>query len=259
MNTKNTFRFLFTLVLLTSGFSVTAQQANSVQEITSTLPSRIWIDITGPTGGTSQAAIAYIPQGTAGLDFGYDAMRYLETNTIAIYTIAQNTPLVIQARPLFSSLDVVQMGYIAPTAGNYTISIDHKDGIFNTGQHVFIRDTETGTFTDLNEGAMFFTSEAGTYDNRFQIVYSDTALSTNQPELKANDVVVYKLGQSINISTGNNLINSVAIYDINGRILCSRNGLNATEISLSELSTSKQILIVEVSTAKGKVSKKIVY
>jgi trimeric autotransporter adhesin len=260
MNTKYTFRFLTTLVLMVAGLTAKAQQATySVQEITSTLPSRVWINITGPTGGTSQAAIAYLPQGTFGLDFGYDAMRFMENNTIAVYTIAQETPLVIQARPLFSSRDIVQMGYIAPTAGNYTLSLDHKDGVFNNGQHIFIKDNETGTVTDLNEGALFFTSEAGTFDERFQVVYTDAVMGTAQPSLNADSVIVSKSAQTINITAGTTLINNVNIYDINGRQLYSQNGLNTTQTSISSLNASKQILIVEVSTAKGKASKRIVY
>lgn len=260
MNTKNTFRFLTTLVLLVAGFTATAQQTPySVQEITSTTPSRVWLNITGPTGGTSQAAIAYLPQGTFGLDFGYDAMRFLENNTIAVYTIAQETPLVVQARPLFSNLDVVQMGYIAPTAGNYTLSIDHKDGVFNTGQHIYIKDNETGTLTDLNEGSLFFTSEAGTFNERFQVVYTDVVMGTEQPALSADSVIVSKSAQTITISAGSTLINNVNIYDINGRKLYSQNGLNATQTSISDLNASKQILIIEISTAKGKASKRIVY
>ena len=261
MNTKNTNRFFLLLVmLLTAGFSANAQQAPySVDQVTTTLPSRVWIDITGPTGGTSQAAIAYLPQGTFGLDFGYDAMRFLEVNTISLYTIAESTPLVIQTRPLFSNFDVVQMGYIAPLAGNYTISMDRKDGIFNNGQHVYVKDNITGVVTDLNQDPVFFSSEAGTFDNRFQVMYINTTMGTDQPVFNSNSVSVAKSAQTINISAGSNTINAVTIYDINGRKIYNANGINNEETSINDLTASKQILIVEVSTAKGKVSKKIVY
>nr|WP_322624350.1 T9SS sorting signal type C domain-containing protein [uncultured Flavobacterium sp.] len=261
MSTKNTNRFFLLLVImLTAGFNANAQQAPySVDQVTSTLPSRVWINITGPTGGTSQAAIAYLSQGTFGLDFGYDATRFLESNTISIYTIAENTPLVIQTRPLFSNLDVVQMGYAAPQAGNYSLSIDHKDGIFNNGQHIYIKDITTGEVTDLNNGALFFTSLSGTFENRFQLMYMNTTMGTEQPVFNSNSVTVAKSAQTITISVDSNLIDAVTIYDINGRKVYSANGINTEEITINDLTASKQILIVEVSTAKGKVNKKIIY
>lgn len=261
MNTKNTSRFFFLLlIMLTAGFKANAQQAPySVEQVTTTLPSRVWINITGPTGGTSQAAIAYLSQGTFGLDFGYDAMRFIEANTISIYTMAENTPLVIQTRPLFSNFDVVQMGYTAPQAGSFSLSIDHKDGIFNNGQHIYIKDITTGEIADLNNGALFFSSEAGTFDNRFQLMYMNTTMGTEQPQISSNSVTVAKSAQAITISAGSNTINAVNIYDINGRKIYSSNGINTEETIINDLTASKQILIVEVSTAKGKVSKKIVY
>lgn len=259
MNTNTTLRLFFALALLLSGVSAQAQQQYSVQEVTTTTPSRMWLNIAGPNSGASQTAIAYIPQGTLGIDFGYDATRFTENNIVSIYSIVNDLHLVIQARPLFSNYDVVQMGYVAPVAGYYTISIDHKDGIFSTGQHIYIKDNLNGTITDLNNGAFSFTSDAGTFNERFEVVYINTTLDTDVVQEQSNAVIVASSPNLITVSAGSTIINNLNIFDVNGRKIYSQTGLNTPQISVDNLTAAKQILIVEVSTAKGTVIKKIVY
>ena len=55
------------------------------------------------------------------------------------------------------------------------------------------------------------------------------------------------------------MMNGVTIYDIQGRKVYSRNGINENNTSISDLTAENQVLIIEVSTEKGKVSKRIVY
>lgn len=222
--------------------------------------SRVWLNITDvATSASGQTAIAYLEQTTLGLDYGFDAKKFGEPNTVALYSLAENTPLSVQARPAFADTDVVPMGFTAPAAGTYTISLDHVSGGFTQGQTIYLRDNSTGIITALNSGSYTFSSEAGTANNRFDVLYNIEALGTQNPTLDANTVAVFKQGNAIQINTGSVLMNGVTVYDIRGRKVYSLNDINNTQTAITNLTAEQQVLIVEVNTVKGKVSKRIVF
>lgn len=255
--TKTTLSAIITLFM--SVGTMSQNQAYSAADITSTLPSRVWINITAPNGGVSQAAIAYLPQCTFGMDFGYDATIFAENNTIALYSIQNDAHLAIQARPAFSNIDEVALGFNATIAGSYTISIDHGDGVFAQQQEVYIKDNVTGTISKLNNSPYFFDSEAGEFNTRFTLQYTNTTMGTAPVTAVSTDVTVLNNNGLINIQAENATINAISIYDINGRTLFTQNSVNAQQTSVSSVAAQKQVLIVQVMTDKGTTSKRIVY
>ncbi|MXN90412.1 T9SS sorting signal type C domain-containing protein [Flavobacterium sp. Sd200] len=83
-------------------------------------------------------------------------------------------------------------------------------------------------------------------------------LNTNNVRTQNNDIVVYKEGNSISVSSSNSIINNITIYDTSGRKLYEQNN-NSDKLVLSSLQMQQQVLILEVSTPNGKVNKRIVY
>jgi len=221
--------------------------------------SRLWLNITDGQDGFSQAAVAYMEEGTLGLDYGYDGRMLNDSADLSIYSIAGETKLTIQARPLFTAGDIVPVGFKAGAAGQFTIALDHVEGVFEQGQDIFLKDNLLGTTTNITNQGYIFTTEAGTFADRFEVVYSTEALGTNNPQISANSVIVFKDGTSININTGTAEMTDVAIYDIQGRKLYSKSGVNATTTIVSGLQVQSEVLIVEVNTVKGKISKKIIF
>jgi len=71
--------------------------------------------------------------------------------------------------------------------------------------------------------------------------------------------VVYQQDNTINIASGNVDMTDVTIYDIRGRKLYNQSDINATTVTITNLAAQQQVLIVEITTVAGKVSKKIVY
>ena len=221
------------------------------------LKSRLWLNLKG-NEAFSQTAIVYSNTATLGIDYGRDG-KQITSGAVSFYSIAeQTTKLTIQARPEFNAADVVPMGYVANAAGTFTISIHRTDGVFNNGQEIFIKDNITGAIHNL-AAAYTFTTQAGTFNNRFEIVYRLAALSTDAPALTANDVVVYKNDGVISIAAGTAQITNVTIYDMGGRMLYSNNDINAAQTTATGLQAAQQVLIVQVSTLKGNVSKKIIF
>ncbi len=219
--------------------------------------SRLWLNLTNADGAFGQATIAYTPFTTLGRDFGWDG-KALTDGDVAIYSLAGDNEFGIQARPAFDPADEVSMECKITTAGNYTISLDHFDGVFAEGQEIYLRDNVLGITHNL-ESPYQFTTDAGIMTGRFDVVYAE-ALGTDIPAFNSNSIIVYKQGGAINISTGNVDMKSVAVYDIRGRLLYSANAINKTETAVTNLQVQEQMLIVEVTTVGGiKASKKIVF
>lgn len=219
--------------------------------------SRIWLSLQG-AGMATQAALVYSSTATMDIDYGRDA-RALLGGTSNLWSILGEEKLVVQARPSFVNTDVVPMGYNVDAAGEYSIVLHNADGVFEQGQEIFIKDNLLGTITSISEGEGYtFTSPAGEFTSRFEVVYVTDALGTNQPEL-ANMVMVYQNNGAINITSGTATMNGVTIYDVRGRKLYEQTGINATQTSINNLNAAQQVLIVEIDTVNGKVSKKIVY
>ena len=219
--------------------------------------SRVWLNMTGATSGFSQAVVGYFTNATVGVD-DFDS-RYFNDGPIAFTSTIDNQDYVIQGRPKpFDAIDVVPMKYKVTTAGNYTIAIDHLDGLFLTGQTVYLRDNLTSTIHDLNSGGYTFASAAGTFASRFDIVYQ-MPLQVETPTFNANQVVIYKNeANDFVINTGNVIMDSVKVFDIRGRLLLEKKGINASQTTMS-VGVVNEVLLIQVTTVDREiVTKKVV-
>ena len=222
--------------------------------------SRFWLNLSSATA-FSQVLVGYTPETTLGMDFGYDATRLDETNSnnVVLYTTVDDNKMAIEARPAFDSSDVLPLSYTAVVPGQYTFTLDNAEGVFEDGQDIFLKDKLVGTTHNISEGAYNFTTAAGDFGDRFEIVYMQPSLGTANPELNANSVIVYQQGNTINITSGDLDMTDVTIYDVRGSKIYTKSGINATETSISNLAVQQQVLIIEINTLKGKVTKKIIF
>ncbi|MXN90793.1 T9SS sorting signal type C domain-containing protein [Flavobacterium sp. Sd200] len=221
-------------------------------------PSRFWLNLTNSSGAFSQTAVAYLNSATAGIDYGYDGQIFGNSET-TLYSIASEVNLAVQARPSFTINDVVSMGYIANATGQYTISLDHFEGLFNQDQSIYLKDNFINQVYDLKEDDYTFTSESGTFNSRFEIQYTNQTLKIQETELNSESVIVYRTENSIHIDTGLVSMNDVVIYDTRGRMLYHRNNINTVKTDIEDLQAENQVLIVEINTEKGTVNKRIVF
>lgn len=222
--------------------------------------SKYWLNITNDTHDFSQTAVAYIEDTTLDLDYAYDG-RLLNDGTVALYTIAQDTKLSIQARDLFNINDEVALGYKANTGGSFTISLHRYTGVFKQEQDIYLVDIQEGIVRELKtEDSYTFITAAGTFNDRFKIVYRSPSLSVGGGLDISKSIMAYKNNNTIVLNSGAAIMKSIAVYDIHGRLLHSNNDVNASDAKVTGLAIQEQMLIVEVTTIDGyKVSKKIIY
>lgn len=219
--------------------------------------NRIWLNMTTTTGAFSQALIAYMDGATLGFDNGIDGL-YFNDSPIALTSSIDGGEYTIQGRPTFDASDVVALNFKTNTAGNYTIAIDHTDGVFAAGQDVYLVDSTTGTETNLTTDAYTFTAPAGTATSRFSLKYQKT-LKVDAPAFNENSVAVYKNKGMLYVNSGAMPIATIKVYDIQGRLIAEQKNVKANAATINNLKATNQVLVVQVTSEDNKVvTKKVV-
>lgn len=238
----------------TDQFFRMANQEQSVAEETEA--SRIWINVTNTAGAFNQAVIGYTADATNGYDNGIDGISIAD-GSMNLYTKADDMLLTIQGRPQFNEQDVVALGFKTEAEGTFEIALDHFDGLFLSEQAVYLHDNVTGEYQNLKDGSYTFTTTAGTFENRFEIVYTTQALGTEHPATPLTEIVVYKNNGQVAIQSPAT-IKSVVVYDMLGKVVAVNNNVSSNEYTTSNLMAG-QVVIVKATLDNGQVvNKKII-
>jgi hypothetical protein len=213
---------------------------------------RIWLNLTNTQGVFSQTMMAYMTGATQGVDAAIDGLFFNDIQ-VALTSLIGTAEYAIQGRALpFDHSDIVPLGFKAINAGTYTIGLDHVDGLFtDASQDIFLKDNVTGLLHNLRTGDYTFAAEAGVSNSRFEIVYQ-TQLAVTNPVWNENQVVVYTQSKNIVINTGTLKMAKVAVYDITGRLVASKENINAFETKIFGGATT-QVLIVKITSEDNQV------
>jgi hypothetical protein len=226
--------------------------ANQFFKSTTTVErNRIWLNATNAEGLYSQTMVGYVTNATQEYDPLYDG-KYINTGDISLTSLIGTTPFAIQSRALpFVDTDVVPLSFKATNGGNYTIAIDHVDGLFLGSQGVYLRDNLMGTVHDLNSGAYNFVSEAGNFDTRFELVYQSTTLGVGSTTFNAGQVILYKdLTNNLIINTGAATMASVKVFDLNGKLLVDKKDVNSNNTAMN-IGIANEVVVVQIISDKG--------
>jgi hypothetical protein len=124
-------------------------------------------------------------------------------------------------------------------------------------QAVYILDTTTNSTHEIKTAPYTFYSEAGTFDNRFQLVYTAT-LGIPISEFNSNSVIAYKKEEIYTVSSREIPIKEVLAYDTLGRLIFKQSNINAQSVELTGLTSTNQIVFLKViSEENSSVSIKI--
>lgn len=212
---------------------------------------RVWLNMTNTGGAFKQLLIGYIQGATNGYDSDFDGISLNAHPYVDFYSINSGKNLVIQGRALpFNTADVVPLGYRSAIVGEFTISIAQVDGML-VNQPVFIVDKLANKTHDLTQGGYVFNTGIGIFNDRFEIRYANTTLSTNNFESINNDVSIGIKNQIITINSTVGNIDKIFIYDVLGRQLLKNENIKNTELSIQDLSSPKEILLVKVFLENG--------
>lgn len=218
--------------------------------------SRFWLNLRNNEGAFNQTLVGYFDGATNDYDNGFDGELF-GGNYVTVYSILNDKKLSIQGKGLpFSDEDVVPIGVIASISGQFSLSLDSYDGLFSR-QTIFLHDKTLGTYHNLKEGGYAFSMTAGTYNDRFEIVFRNGNLST--PKFSAESIIVYKKGGKIFVDAGKTEISNLKILDISGRIIFEKQKIDETSAVIDPLSIADQVLLINIMTSEGTVTKKLIY
>ena len=113
-----------------------------------------------------QTRVVFNELRTSAYERACDAAKFMSMEQVPqLYTLDQQTTYAINERQKGS----VQVGYVAPVAGSYTLRAGRMD------MPMVLKDAVTGLTYDLAEGEYTFESEAGTFNSRFMLMPAGSA------------------------------------------------------------------------------------
>lgn len=257
-----------TNVVFNNSIRVLDQNTQFYRSSNSSSLNTLKINLTSDNGVFNQIAVAYRDNATNDYDgMFFDAPRNLSSEASSIlYSIIEGSDkkFAIQGRNTSSlNLDeIVPLGFYTgievPTI--YTLSLANIEGAFLNENTIYIKDNLNNTIHNLTNSNYSFTSEAGDFNDRFEIVFTPEVLSINDTIINANELIITELHNGevqIKVSEPHT-IEHVEILDILGRQIYNFTGNTSVEVyNLSKLSNAAYVAKVTLSNGQV-ISKKAV-
>lgn len=212
---------------------------------------RIWFSLVSPNNEVYNILIGYIEGATDGKDRMYDA-NSTDYNAMNLYSLLDGERMVIQGRALpFQIEDQVPMGVITTVSGMHTIGINSVDGLFlNENQDIYLEDTELNIIHDLRANPYTFMVEPGRHD-RFILRYTNNSLGIENISSNHGFTIIAPNNNYIKVTSENQNIQNVILYDLLGRVIMNQNKINATEYILNKTNLSSGVYLVKATLING--------
>ena len=220
---------------------------------------RIWLDIISSSNQSTRTLVGYIDGASNNRDRLFDAVTDNKIN-LNIYSLINSERFTIQGKQTpFDDNDIIPIGFKAPENGIYSIAIGAVDGLFETtNQAIFLEDTQLNIVHDLLSMPYSFQANAGTNDNRFNLIFKNS-LGENTVDLDDNTIWVSSTNELTAHSSSLNIM-SVKVFDILGRVLSVKEKINSKNVVLDKILKTNSGLILEITLENGKtIYKKTVY
>ncbi|TRX06394.1 T9SS sorting signal type C domain-containing protein [Flavobacterium gawalongense] len=221
---------------------------------------RVWLNLENADGMFSQQLVGYFDNTTLGYDKGYDGLVNDAGNYVSFYSFINEDAYRIQGRVAFNENDQVRLGYFSAVAGTFNINIDSKEGVFNQSDTgIYLEDKLLNAIHDLKQGPYSFTTEKGTFNDRFVLRYTNKAEIGKSFNIQENVVLVSNKNRQIEINSSVETINKVQMYDLSGRLIYQKRNVNTNELAIFNLVQNHQTLLIKIVLQNGQtVTKKIV-
>ena len=197
--------------------------------------------------------VTYFDAGSAGFDI--DDSKHPGLSSLDLfYSFAGDEKVLINGLPAFDTGSVLPLGYRAYETGMHTIKLYNKEGIFGTGQPIYLVDKLNGIYTDLTQGNYNFSTEAGEFTNRFEIVYKlGATLGVNA--VTKSGVVVYRDGADFVVKSDDKIITAVEAYDMSGRFVTTKRA-QSKEVRIPANTLTDGIYVLKIQFVDGQVTTK---
>jgi hypothetical protein len=221
---------------------------------------RIWLDIIDSANAVSRTLVGYVENATNDYDRLYDAVTQAPSQ-LWLYSFAnsyENQEFNIQGRALpFDTSDIVPLGYNAKQAGQHTIAIASVDGLFEN-QAIYLEDKLLNVIHNLSISPYSFTTTAGMIDDRFQLRYTNSALSTST--FNNDNSVQVVSNTNLTVYSSVELLKSIEVFDVLGRKLADYENINSNNLNLFKTKKQDAPLLLKIKLNNGNIIiKKVIY
>lgn len=248
-----------TSLVFNNGMRVANNANQFFRSASETEQNRIRVQTTGPNGFYGEVLVNYMTGATNGIDAALDG-KYINDSEDALFTIVETEPYIIQARALpFDVSDVVPLGFKTTQNGTFTFNMTQNDGLFESDYQVFLNDKQLNVVHPFADGAYSFVSNAGTFNERFELIFEEGALSVNNPKANKEDVIVFQQNGNWQIQSLNTPLQSIEVVEVTGKQLLFKTGLTQMQESIFLTVNAPQLLLVKIGLQNGQtLLKKIV-
>ncbi|SKB79522.1 Concanavalin A-like lectin/glucanases superfamily protein [Salegentibacter holothuriorum] len=222
---------------------------------------KIKLNFTSPIGFQRQILVTADANTTNGFDLGYDALL-IDDIPEDMYWLIQDNEFVIQAVPDFNIDQVLPLGIKIKEEVAFSVEIGELKNYPDT-QPVYLKDKIHDSIHDLRSGAYFATSESGTHNERFEIVFRNKNELEKPVKPKLNntvDFVYYNDTRELIISNPDLVnISEILIFDLNGRVLKTYDDIpTEKETTINIRSRHASVYIIKLITEMGSRNKKFI-
>lgn len=214
---------------------------------------RYWLTMITPANLTSNIAVVYFRAGTP--RFGAEDSES-RGGSDELYSIVEDRKAAINGKGSFNDEDVISLGTKHFTAGQYTISLGGREGVFAGRQQIFLKDRQTGVIANLNETDYTFEAVPGESSGRFEVIYKPQSGLSTVSDAK-EDLVIYREGNDFVVKTQHRRISVVEAYDSSGRLVVKQLPNSSKTLIHAEFLTDG-LYILKINLDGTVVAKKII-
>mgnify|MGYP006200378221 CR=1 FL=1 len=111
-------------------------------------------------------------------------------------------------------------------------------------QTIYLKDKFLNITHNIKTNPYTFTSEQGSFDNRFEIVYLNETLSN--PDFSLENEIRVVTNEFVNVYSTVEPIESIIVYNVLGQKLKEYNNVNANSFKLTSLQKNNTTLLLKI-------------
>ncbi|MEP5339323.1 MAG: LamG-like jellyroll fold domain-containing protein [Algibacter sp.] len=213
-----------------------------------------------PKGYHRQIVLGVNDFASDGFDMGYDALM-VDVNEEDMYWDFSDNKFVIQGVNNLNSTQEFSLGVVVKESGLIVIKIDELENI-DSNLPIYIKDEVTGQTHQINSTSFEIDLEAGTYNDRFKLVFqaASGSLSTGGIETLENVLLYYDTDES-EIVVKKDLdtyISEVIVYNLLGQELQVLEVNSTLKHITVPTKIDTGIYIFKLNTENGFVNRKVI-
>ncbi len=220
---------------------------------------RMWLTVTRNHRRSNQILLGLTNDATHGYDPYWDAHKIAGSSTIELAFILDSNLFAILAQPTLSYQDQEELPLyvVADSLGMYEFAIDSINNPSVT--NYFLIDRDLGIVHNLSTPYEVRLS-AGTYTERFYLLYTDVLKDVKSDAGEAISVIVFNSEDNIKLQVDNAMLKNLTLYNTVGALLWNKDNVNAPsyEIPVGEYATGVYFVKLELDNGHEETRKIVV-